>query len=85
MDIVNKIAMSLPTSKKKKTWVLGMHILEYRQIVNHLYQMTWKENDFKWDPEQEHVFENTQQAIGQSIARGLDRIRCKKYVLYCIQ
>lgn len=60
-DVVNKIATMSPSTSKKKArfffrycGVLRMHILDYSQIVN---LMTWKKNDFKWDLEQQQVFE----------------------------
>ena len=59
MDVINKIAaMSLPTSKKETQAFLGvvgvwrMHIPNYSPIVSPLYQVTQKNNDFKWGPEQ---------------------------------
>lgn len=63
MDMVYKIAaMSPPTSMKETQVFLGTvsfwrtHIPEYRQIVNPLYLVTWK-NDFKWGPQQQQTFE----------------------------
>ncbi|XP_009072738.1 PREDICTED: uncharacterized protein LOC103802050 [Acanthisitta chloris] len=54
MDMVNQIeAMTPPTSKKETQAFLGtvgfwrMHIPDYSQIVNPLYQVTRKKNNFK--------------------------------------
>ena len=58
MYVINKIAaMSPPTSKKETQELLGivgvwrMHIPDYSLMVNLLYQVTWKDNDFKWGHE----------------------------------
>lgn len=54
----NIAAMSPPTSKKERQAFLStasfgrMHIPNYSQIVNLLYQMTQKKKHFKWGPEQ---------------------------------
>jgi len=64
LDVINKTAaMSPPTSKKEAQAFLGvvgfwkMHIPNYSQIVNPLYHVTQKKNDFEWDPEQRQAFE----------------------------
>lgn len=84
MDIIrfqwmwSKNSSYVPTNQQEENtgffkvqWVYtGMHILDYSQTVNCLYQMTWKKNDFKWDPGQQ-VFEKIKQEIAHSIALGL--------------
>ncbi|KFM00506.1 hypothetical protein AS27_06588, partial [Aptenodytes forsteri] len=78
MDVMNKItAMSLPTSKKETQAFLGvvgfwrMHIPNYSLIVNPLYQVTRKNNDFKWGPEQRQAFEQIKEEIVHAVALGL--------------
>ncbi|KFP70661.1 hypothetical protein N310_01716, partial [Acanthisitta chloris] len=77
MDVVNKItAMSPATNKKETQAFLGvvgfwrMHIPNYSQIVNPLYQVTWKKNDFKWGPEQRQAFEQIKQEIFHAISQN---------------
>ena len=64
MDVINKItAMSPPTNKKETQTFLGvvgfwrMHIPNYSLIVNPLYQVTRKKNEFEWGHEQRQAFE----------------------------
>ncbi|KFM03733.1 hypothetical protein AS27_15648, partial [Aptenodytes forsteri] len=77
MDVINKItAMSPPTSKKETQAFLGvvgfwrMHIPNYSLIVNPLYQVTRKKNDFKWGPEQRQAFEQIKEEIVHAVALG---------------
>ncbi|KFQ59496.1 hypothetical protein N334_05702, partial [Pelecanus crispus] len=77
MDVINKItAMSPPTSKKETqafSGVVGfwrMHIPNCSLIVSPLYQVTWKKNNFKWDPEQQQAFEQINQEIVHAVALG---------------
>ncbi|TRZ08648.1 hypothetical protein HGM15179_018461 [Zosterops borbonicus] len=76
-DVVNKIAAVSPlTSKKEIQAFLGavsfwrMHIPDYRQIVNALYHVIWKKNDFKCGPEQQQAFEQIKQEIFHGVALG---------------
>jgi len=59
MDAINKrAAMSPPTSKTETQTFLDvvgfwrMYISNYSMIVNPLYPVTSKKNDFQWGPEQ---------------------------------
>uniref|UniRef100_A0A8B9VB55 ribonuclease H n=1 Tax=Anas zonorhyncha TaxID=75864 RepID=A0A8B9VB55_9AVES len=77
MDVINKItAMSPPTSKKETQTFLGavgfwrMHIPNYSLIVNPLYQVTRKKNEFEWGPEQRQAFEQIKQEIVHAVALG---------------
>ncbi|NWU18580.1 POL3 protein, partial [Cephalopterus ornatus] len=76
-EVINKItAMAPPTSTKETQAFLGaigfwrMHIPEYRQIVNPLYLVTRKKNDFQWGPEQQQAFEQIKQEIAHAVALG---------------
>lgn len=60
--MVKKIAaMSPPASKKETQAFLStvvfwrMHIADYSQMVNRLYQMTQKNKRFKWGPDQQQA------------------------------
>ncbi|GAB0210130.1 hypothetical protein GRJ2_003478800 [Grus japonensis] len=77
MDIINKIAaLSPPTNKKETQAFLGivgfwrMHIPNYSLILNALYHVTRKKNDFKWGPEQGQAFEQIKQEIVHAVALG---------------
>ncbi|GAB0207896.1 hypothetical protein GRJ2_003255300 [Grus japonensis] len=77
MDVINKIAAMSPLTNKKETQaflgVVGfwrMHIPNYNLIVSPLYQVTWKKNHFKWDPEQRQAFEQITQEIVHAVALG---------------
>ncbi|NXT58573.1 POL3 protein, partial [Pluvianellus socialis] len=77
MDVINKItAMSPPTNKKETQAFLGvvgfwrMHIPGYSPIVNPLYKVTRKKNDFKWGPEQQSSFEQIKREIVHAVALG---------------
>ncbi|XP_071886669.1 uncharacterized protein [Anas platyrhynchos] len=77
MDVINKItAMSPPTSKKETQTFLGvvgfwrMHIPNYSLIVNPLYQVTRKKNEFEWGPEQRQAFEQIKLEIVHAVALG---------------
>lgn len=77
MDVINKItAMSPPTNKKETQTFLGvvgfwrMHIPNYSLIVNPLYQVTRKKNEFEWGPEQRQAFEQIKQEIVHAVALG---------------
>ncbi|KAJ7414275.1 hypothetical protein BTVI_41402 [Pitangus sulphuratus] len=77
MDLVNKIETTfLETSKKETQAFLGtvgfwrMHIPDYSQIVNPLYHVTWKKNDFKWGSEQQQALEQIKQEIAHAVALG---------------
>ncbi|KFP92738.1 hypothetical protein N329_01682, partial [Haliaeetus albicilla] len=70
MDMIGKIAaMSSSTNKKETQAFLGvvgfwrMHIPNYSLIVSPLYQVTWKNYDFKWGPEQQQAFEQIKREI----------------------
>ncbi|KAJ7415615.1 hypothetical protein BTVI_37791 [Pitangus sulphuratus] len=76
-EVINKITeMAPPISKKETQAFLGaigfwrMHIPEYSQIVNPLYLVTCKKNDFHWDPEQQQAFEQIKQEISHAVALG---------------
>ncbi|NXK43364.1 TF29 protein, partial [Piprites chloris] len=76
-EVIDKItAMTPPTSKKEMQAFLGaigfwrMHIPEYSQIVNPLYLVTCKKNDFQWGPEQQQAFEQIKQEIAHAVALG---------------
>ncbi|RMB99550.1 hypothetical protein DUI87_23803 [Hirundo rustica rustica] len=68
--------MSPPTSKTETQAFLGtigfwrMHICEYSQIVNPLYLLTCKKNDFHWGPEQQQAFAQIKQKIAHVVALG---------------
>ncbi|KAF4803638.1 hypothetical protein TURU_014394 [Turdus rufiventris] len=47
-----------------------MHIPEYSQIMNPLYQVTRKKNDFHWGPEQQQAFTQIKQEITHAVALG---------------
>ena len=79
MDVVNKItALSLPTSKEKAQYFLGivgfwrMHIPNYSLIVSPIYQVMWKKN-FTRGPELQQADE-----VGDSLCcvpgGSMDRI-----------
>jgi len=77
MDILNKIAAMYPLTTKKETQtflgVVGfwrMHIPNYSQDVNLLYEVTWQKNYFEWDPEQRQAFEEIEWEIIHAIAFG---------------
>ena len=76
MDVINKIAMSPPTSKKEAQAFYGgvgfwrMHIPNYSQIVSPLYHFTRKKNDFEWGPEQRQAFEQIKREIVHAVALG---------------
>ena len=62
-DVIDKItAMSPPINKKETQSFLGvvgfwrMHVPNYSLIVSPLYQVTRKQNDFTWGPEQQQAF-----------------------------
>lgn len=92
IDMISKIAaISSPTSKKETQaflalWVFGECIFQItvRLIVNLLYCMTWKKNDFKWGPEQEQDFEQIKpgECSCSSPWTSQDRTRCEKCALY---
>ncbi|NXK43840.1 TF29 protein, partial [Piprites chloris] len=76
-EVIDKItAMTPPTGKKETQAFLGaigfwrMHIPEYSQIVNPLYLVTRKKNDFQWGPEQQQAFEQIKQEIARAVALG---------------
>ncbi|KAJ7422961.1 hypothetical protein WISP_35631 [Willisornis vidua] len=76
-EISNKIVAMAPlTNKKEMHAFLGaisfwrMHILEYSQIMNPLYLMTHKKNDFQWGPEQQQDFKQIKQEITHAVALG---------------
>ncbi|RMB94973.1 hypothetical protein DUI87_28516 [Hirundo rustica rustica] len=76
-DVINKItAMSPPINRKETQAFLGaigfwrMHIPEYSQIVNPLYLVTRKKNDFPWGPEQQQAFAQIKQEIAHAVALG---------------
>ena len=68
--------MSPPTNRKEIQAFLGvvgfqrMHIPHYNQIVSPLYQVTQKNNDFIWDPEQRQAFEQIKQEIVHAVVLG---------------
>ncbi|KAJ7415211.1 hypothetical protein BTVI_38925 [Pitangus sulphuratus] len=47
-----------------------MHIPDYSQIVNPLYLVTYKKNDFHWNPEQQLAFEQMKEEIAHTVALG---------------
>ena len=64
MDVINKITVLSPPTRKRETQaflgVVGfwrIYILDYSLIVNLLYQVTHKKNDFTRSPEQQQAFE----------------------------
>ncbi|KAJ7423787.1 hypothetical protein BTVI_08793 [Pitangus sulphuratus] len=76
-EVIDKItAMASPTSKKKTQAFLNpigfwrMHIPKYSQIVNPLYLVTCKKNDFHWGPEQQQAFEQIKKEIAHAVALG---------------
>ncbi|KFQ58169.1 hypothetical protein N334_04441, partial [Pelecanus crispus] len=76
-DVINKrTAMSPPTSKWETQAFLGvvgfwrMHIPNYSLIVSPLYQVTQKNNNFKWGPEQQQAFEQIKWEIVHAVALG---------------
>ncbi|RMC00711.1 hypothetical protein DUI87_22738 [Hirundo rustica rustica] len=89
-EVINKItAMSPPTSKRETQAFLSairfwrMHIPEYSQIVNPLYLVTRKKNDFHCGPEQQQAFAQIKQEIAHAVALGPVRTRPDvKNVLY---
>ncbi|GAB0203259.1 hypothetical protein GRJ2_002791500 [Grus japonensis] len=92
MDIINKIAaLSPPTNKKETQAFLGvvgfwrMHIPNYSLILNALYHVTQKKNDFKWGPEQRQAFEQIKQEIVHAVALGPVWAGCEKCALHCSQ
>ncbi|KAJ7404378.1 hypothetical protein BTVI_72486 [Pitangus sulphuratus] len=62
-EVINMItAICPPTSKKEMQAFLRAvgfwsHILDYSQIVNPLYVVTCKKNNFHWGPEQQQAFD----------------------------
>ncbi|KAK4805199.1 hypothetical protein QYF61_002441 [Mycteria americana] len=77
VGVTNKVtAMSPPTSKKETPAFLGvvgfwrMHIPNYSLIASPLYQVTPKENDFKWGPEQRQAFEHIERETVHAVALG---------------
>ncbi|KQL55582.1 hypothetical protein AAES_25708 [Amazona aestiva] len=76
-DVINKITTMSPSTNKKETQAfLGvvelwrMYIPNYSLIVNLLYHVTWKKNDFKWRPEQQQAFEQIKREIAHAVALG---------------
>uniref|UniRef100_A0A8B9QXY9 Uncharacterized protein n=1 Tax=Anas platyrhynchos TaxID=8839 RepID=A0A8B9QXY9_ANAPL len=63
-------------NKKETQTFLGvvgfwrMHIPNYSLIVNPLYQVTRKKNEFEWGPEQRQAFEQIKQEIVHAVALG---------------
>jgi len=47
-----------------------MHIRDYSLIVNLLYQVIQKKNDFMWGPEQQQAFEQINQKIIHAAVLG---------------
>ncbi|XP_054679271.1 uncharacterized protein LOC129205587 [Grus americana] len=92
VDVINKIAaMSPPTRKKETQAFLGvvgfwrMRVSNYSLIVSPLYQVTWKQNDFKQGPEQRQAFEQIKQEIVHAVALGPVRAGADvKNVLYTV-
>ncbi|KAK4831072.1 hypothetical protein QYF61_015270 [Mycteria americana] len=92
VDAINKItAMSPPTSKKETQAFLGivgfwrLHIPRYSLIVSPLYQLTWKNNYFKWGPGHRQAFGEIKQfmQIVHAVAPGPGRAgQDEKNVLY---
>ncbi|XP_064495952.1 uncharacterized protein LOC135405192 [Pseudopipra pipra] len=81
--------MAPPTNKKETQVFLGvigfwrMHISEYSQIVNPLYLVTRKKNDFQLGPEQQQAFKQIKQEIAPAVALGPVRTEPNvKNVLY---
>lgn len=63
--------MYTQTSKKETQAFLGVVGFEeciFWSLVNLLYQVTRKKNDFTWDPEQQQVFEQIKQETVHAIA-----------------
>lgn len=47
-----------------------MHIRDYSLIVNLLYQVIQKKNDFMWGPEQQQAFEQIKWETVHAVALG---------------
>ncbi|KAJ7411445.1 hypothetical protein BTVI_49981 [Pitangus sulphuratus] len=60
-----------------------MHIPQYSQIVSPRYLVTWKKNNFKWDPEQLQAFEQIKRDCSRSSPwASQDGTGCEECVLH---
>ncbi|KAK4810038.1 LOW QUALITY PROTEIN: hypothetical protein QYF61_005101 [Mycteria americana] len=76
VDVIKIATMSPPANKSETLPFLGlvgfwrMHTPGYSQLVSPLYQVTQKQNYFKWGLEQQQAFEYIKQEIARAVVLG---------------